>query len=199
MLKLLFVLAAGASALCNTGHAEAAIVELSYQYSGTGSQNFPSNTVLMIEGTCTSACDIIPIMMHISGTGPGFGMASGWGAGASVTVSDNLADTTSFSVSTGNFPGLKHETFGSFLSPSTIPSTLFVSTSGFITSTGGPATIDYSIRIALPDGLRATAAVPETSTWAMIILGFGGLAWMSRRRSRYIQNLAKTTQPAATC
>jgi hypothetical protein len=36
----------------------------------------------------------------------------------------------------------------------------------------------------------ATAAVPEPSTWAMMILGFAGVGFMAYRRSRKDQGLA---------
>jgi hypothetical protein len=35
-----------------------------------------------------------------------------------------------------------------------------------------------------------TAAVPEPSTWAMMLLGFGGVGFMAYRRSRKDQGLA---------
>lgn len=41
----------------------------------------------------------------------------------------------------------------------------------------GPATL----YISLPDGVYI-AAVPEPSTWAMMILGFAGLGFMAYRR-----------------
>jgi hypothetical protein len=50
---------------------------------------------------------------------------------------------------------------------------------------------DYQVRVALtlPAGV---AAVPEPSTWAMMILGFLGLAWIGYRRPRKHPALASS-------
>ena len=72
----------------------ASAVTLSYEYSGTGSVGFQSDTTLNIGGTCSSPC-VISATMTIAGNGPAFNQSipSGWGAGASTTVTDNLGDT----------------------------------------------------------------------------------------------------------
>jgi hypothetical protein len=38
--------------------------------------------------------------------------------------------------------------------------------------------------------LQGVSDVPETSTWAMMILGFAGVEFMAYRRSRKAQGLA---------
>jgi hypothetical protein len=62
---------------------------------------------------------------------------------------------------------------------------------GFLTFGHGYASIygsGYTIGIVLPDGLSVageapiTSAVPEPSTWAMMILGFAGVGFMAYRR-----------------
>ncbi|HEX5262037.1 MAG TPA: PEP-CTERM sorting domain-containing protein [Phenylobacterium sp.] len=46
--------------------------------------------------------------------------------------------------------------------------------------TNGQGLLDYQF-----DGVSGTASVPEPSTWALMLMGFGGLAWSLRRtRSR---------------
>jgi hypothetical protein len=52
-------------------------------------------------------------------------------------------------------------------------------TSGTFTSSGGGFADLKQLRVTL-----ATAAVPEPATWAMILLGFGGIAISLRRRRR---------------
>jgi hypothetical protein len=50
-----------------------------------------------------------------------------------------------------------------------------------ITQLSGPATLDYS---TLSYSLASPAAVPEPATWAMMIVGFGGVGALMRRRRR---------------
>jgi len=51
---------------------------------------------------------------------------------------------------------------------------------------GGSASIDDPFQLALPDGVTATfasaSAAPELSTWAMMLLGFAGVGFMTYRR-----------------
>ena len=78
---------------------------LSYEYSGTSSVSFQSDTTLNLGGTCSSPC-VIFADMTIDGSGPEFNpsIPSGWGAGASATITDNLGDTMSLAVNAGDFP-----------------------------------------------------------------------------------------------
>jgi len=55
--------------------------------------------------------------------------------------------------------------------------------------TNGVSQLDYQF-----DGVSAVAGVPEPSTWAMMLIGFGGLAW-SLRRAR-ARNSALMVAPA---
>ncbi len=47
-----------------------------------------------------------------------------------------------------------------------------------------PSPSDFSVFVTLPDGfsIEGVAAIPEPSTWAMMILGFAGIGFMSYRR-----------------
>jgi hypothetical protein len=121
--------------------------------------------------------------MTINGTGPAFNpsIPSGWGAGVSATVTDNLGDTTSFAVNTGDFAGPKHEIFGSVFFASVLPSTLGISTSGFASISGGPATVDYSINISLPNGAYVT---PLPAALPLFAAGLGALGLLGWRRKR---------------
>ncbi len=163
----------------------ASAVTLSYEYSGTGNVNFQSDTTLDIGGTCSSPC-VISAVMTINGTGPAFNpsIPSGWGAGVSATVTDNLGDTTSFAVNTGDFPGTQHGIFGSVIFASVLPSTLGISTSGFASILGGPATVDYSINISLPNGAYVT---PLPAALPLFATGLGALGLLGWRRKRRLE------------
>jgi hypothetical protein len=64
--------------------------------------------------------------------------------------------------------------------PSDTP--LYFTSSGSVFSNSG--NVDLQIELWLPDGLtvNSVAAVPEPSTWAMMILGFAGVGFMGYRR-----------------
>jgi hypothetical protein len=47
---------------------------------------------------------------------------------------------------------------------------------------------DVEIFVTLPDGF-SVAAVPEPSTWVMLLLGFAGIGAISRRRSSRLESL----------
>jgi PEP-CTERM motif len=51
---------------------------------------------------------------------------------------------------------------------------------------------DVMVFATLPDGFSVTNAVPEPSTWAMMILGFAGLGFMAYRRKNNQTKMAKT-------
>jgi hypothetical protein len=53
------------------------------------------------------------------------------------------------------------------------------STLGFIDPSFSPV-----LSIDLTDGLSISSAVPEPSTWAMLILGFAGIGFMAYRRRK---------------
>ncbi len=160
----------------------ASAVTLSYEYSGTGNLSFQSDTTLNIGGTCSSPC-FVSALMTIEGTGPAFNpsIPSGWAASAFATVTDNLGDTMSLAVNTGDTPGTKHEIFGGVFFPSTLPRTLDISTSSFASIFGGPATIDYSVEIGLPTGAFVT---PLPAALPLFATGLGALGLLRWRRKR---------------
>jgi hypothetical protein len=164
----------------------ASAITLSYEYSGTGNVNSQSDTILNLGGTCSSAC-VISAVMTIDGNGPAFNpsLPSGWGAGASATVTDNLGDTMSLAVNTGDFPGTGHQIFGNFLLASILPSTLNISTSSSAFMLGGSGTVDYSINIGLPNGVYVT---PLLDTLPLFATGLGLIGMLGWRRKRKVSS-----------
>jgi hypothetical protein len=160
----------------------ASAVTLSYEYSGTGNVGFQSDTTLNLGGTCSSPC-AISVVMTIAGTGPTFNpsIPTGWEAGASTTVTDNLGGTSSFAVSTSDFPGVYRETFGGLLLASILPNTLDISTSSFAYILGGLGTVSYSINISLPSGAYVT---PLPAALPLFATGLGALALLGWHRRR---------------
>jgi hypothetical protein len=108
------------------------------------------------------------------------GALTGWAITISATVTDDIGDDLLLGVSDSNGPGTKYFVGDAFISSQ--PSVINISTTlnGF--SMGGDATFDYSVRISLPDGLTAAPAVPEPSTWMMLLIGFAGIGFMTYRR-----------------
>lgn len=163
----------------------ASAVTLSYEYSGTGNVSFQSDTTLDLGGTCSSPC-VVSALMTISGNGPVWNpsIPSGWGTGASATVTDNLGDTMLLGVDTGNYTtGTKHEIFGGVFFPSALPTTLDISTSSLASILGGSGTIDYSINISLPAGLYVTPLPAALPLFASGLGALGLLFWRRRREA----------------
>jgi hypothetical protein len=162
----------------------ASAVTLSYEYSGTGSLSFQSDTTLNIGGSCSSPC-FVSALMTINGTGPAFdpSIPSGWAATASATVTDNLGDMLSLAVNNGDTPGTIHEIFGGVFFPSTLPSTLDISTSSLASILGGPGTIDYSINITLPNWAFVTPLPAALPLFATGLGALGVLQWRRKRKS----------------
>ena len=68
----------------------------------------------------------------------------------------------------------------------------YISVSRYVTTTGGAIAPEVQIYISLWPGFTAefaprVAAVPEASTWAMMLLGFAGVAFMAYRQKRALQ------------
>jgi hypothetical protein len=163
----------------------ASAVTLSYEYSGTGSVSFQSDTILNIGGTCSSPC-VISALMTIGGNGPVWdpSIPSGWGTFAFANVTDNLGDTMSLGVNTGNYTsGTKHEIFGSIFFASVLPSILDISTSSFASILGGPGTVDYSINIGLPAGAYVTPLPDALPLFATGLGLIGMLGWWRKRKA----------------
>jgi hypothetical protein len=171
-------------AVCNLLPTTASAVTLSYEYSGTGNVSFQSDTTLNLGGTCLSPC-VISAVMTIAGAGPAFNPSfpSGWTAGASATITDNLGDKTSFPVNTGDVPfGTFHEINGSFLLESVLPSALDISTLSFASFLDGPGTVDYSISISLPNGAYVTPLPDALPLFATGLGLIGMLGWRRKRK-----------------
>ncbi len=58
---------------------------------------------------------------------------------------------------------------------------LFVDLDSNIFALGDTVTVNFALPVA---------AVPEPSTWAMMVVGFCGLGWLARRRSKPLQRAA---------
>lgn len=93
-------------------------------------------------------------------------------------VADSLSSITFF---TSGQSGLFDLNFASggvvSLYGADIGSTLTISTGSF------PATIGLDGGAAIGSGVVNVGAVPEASTWAMMLAGFAGLGWLGYRRS----------------
>jgi hypothetical protein len=181
----MIVLTAGAGSV--TG---ASAVTLSYEYSATGNVSFQSDTTLNIGGTCSSPC-VISALMTIDGTGPAYktSVPSGWGAFASAAVTDNLGDTVSLEVNSGDVPGSEHQEFGGVFFASALPSTLNISTSSLASILGGSGTIDYTLNITLPNGAYVT---PLPAALPLFAAGLGALGLIDWRRRRRFSPRAET-------
>lgn len=158
----------------------ASAVTLSYEFGGTGTQTFQSDTTLNIGGTCSSPC-VISALMTISGHGPAASSISGWASTATGTVTDNLGDLLTLGVSAGD-KGSSHPNNGGVFFASALPSVLNISTSSLASFLGGAGLVDYSINISLPDGAYVTplpAALPLLATG---LGAFGLLGWWRKRK-----------------
>jgi hypothetical protein len=166
----------------------ASAVTLSYEYSGTGSADFGSETTLNLGGSCSSSC-VISAMLTMSGTGPAPSATSGWAGQTSATILDNLGDSLHLAVNAGDI-GTNHTTFGGVLFPAVLPATLDISTLSLASFLGGPGTIDYSLSINLPAGAYVTP-LPDTLTLFATGLGFIGMfaLWGRRRKASRLKCL----------
>jgi len=80
---------------------------------------------------------------------------------------------------TGNIPNASHGFTGWRLANMTFKATGPTETLSFL-ATGGPRAAVPPF--ALLDGVSLTGGAPEPATWAMILVGFGGIGAMVRRR-----------------
>ena len=179
--RLCCVVALAVGGLHATG---ASAVTLSYEYSGVGSANFQSETILNLGGSCASPC-IISAVLSMSGTGPSASVTSGWAGQASATILDNLGDNLHLAVNAGSV-GTNHPINGGVLFPSVSPNTLDISTMSLASFLGGSGTIDYSIDIGLPPGLYVTP-LPESLPLYMTGLAVLGLIiWRQGRQAQLV-------------
>jgi hypothetical protein len=119
-------------------------------------------------------------------------------AGFAATLSSFALDVAGFSPTTLTFYDQDFNvlsatsvtlTLGAFTDPGVYSHYSVTSTNGIGGfSFSGAATGNTSID-NLEASTEATSAVPESSTWAMIILGFGGVGFMAYRRSRKDEGL----------
>jgi PEP-CTERM motif len=96
-----------------------------------------------------------------------------------------------------SFAGGSASTLGTELASHTFPVGLTTGSAGPIDAPFGPFNADalqYSIAFTAPGqsfggSAELTSGVPEPSTWAMLIIGFGFLAWgaATRRHARYLE------------
>jgi hypothetical protein len=142
------------------------------------------STVVGIAGTNPSY-DGIGMNIRITGDGPPWdGFDGGWYAVGTGTITDNFGDSFSRTVNTGCGPCINEDFTGGGFSFSSIPTSLQIDLGVFI-FLGGPADATVTLTVFLPDGLYFTGAVPgvpETATWAMLLLGFCGLGFLAHRR-----------------
>ena len=160
----------------------ASAVTLSYEYSGTGSVSFQSDTTLNIGGTCISPC-VISALLTMSGTGPPRSPTTGWAGQTFATIMDNLGDNLQLAVNAGNV-GTNHPINGGVLFPSSLPSTLDISSMSLASFLGGPGTIDYSLSISLPAGAYVTPLPDGLPLFATGLGLIGMFAWWRRRREQ---------------
>jgi len=159
----------------------ASAITLSYEYSGTGSVNFGSETTLNLGGSCFSPC-VISAQLTMSGTGPAPSATSGWASQTSATILDNLGDSLHLAVNGGDV-GTNHTIFGGVFFPALLPNTLDISTLSLASFLGGPGTVDYTLSINLPAGAYVTP-LPETLPLFATGLGIIGLFAFWRRRTQ---------------
>jgi hypothetical protein len=182
----LFILMSGAFPnKATAGVVYTAQYEITFGPGFTG--NVPlNNTVLDIAGSCSAFCGSSAVFLAVTRvSGPAFDGATGagWTINITQSVTDELGNQYSNGgVDDGNFFGSWHQTGDAFDLYPGPPQQLYLSTSYNGFSNGGVAIVDYSISIFIADGLTATPAVPEPSTWAMMLLGFAGIGFMAYRR-----------------
>lgn len=169
------VLAAGAGF-----STRASALTLSYEYGGTGTQTFQSNTILNIGGTCSSPC-AISALMTIGGNGPPASSMSGWASTATGTITDNLGDLLTLAVSAGDVGSSRPNNGGVFF-VAALPSVLDISTSSLANFLGGSGMVDYSIKISLPDGAYVTPLPAALPLFATGLGAFGLLGWRRKRK-----------------
>jgi hypothetical protein len=99
-----------------------------------------------------------------------FNLLSGSAKTLSVTLTDNLGETQTIDLSNASGSNIFDVIAG--------PGQSYVSAS--FTSTGGGFDTFKQLRLVL----GTSAAVPEPATWAMMLLGFGGIGVAMRRRRK---------------
>lgn len=105
------------------------------------------------------------------------------------TILINLSGSTSFSNDLNGFLGTGTGRFDFVAFTTDLPdNTVTIESVGPLT---GSITYDYT-----PNGLALAPSVPETSTWAMMLIGFAGLGFAGRSARRVFVN---RTRSAGVC
>lgn len=205
----LSLLAAGAAAalLATAGSAGAAITLSAGQFGGTGVHSDPGLVAQTVTGTAGS--DVVSlsttgnVFLHTSGGGESdFNAVNSTDTGSLLMTDLSVDFTFSYDAVTFNLSPPNGETSDMFLSVNggaftfSVPNAVITDPLGngenkfVLSATGGDAihTLDFSfdpgvdhiqqIRVGNP----IAGVVPEPATWAMMILGFGGVGSLLRRR-----------------
>jgi hypothetical protein len=148
-----------------------------------------STVVLGIAGT-NPLDHFISFNFLMTGDGPPwdsdpYNPYSGWNAVGWGTITDNFGESVSTGGNVGSCQCLMHSETGGLFFFSSIPTSLEIDMLVEI-QVGDPTTVaTATLNVSLPDGLYFTGAVPavpEPSTWAMMIIGFAGIGFMAYRR-----------------
>ena len=104
--------------------------------------------------------------------------------GVSFDINSSSFSQWSINLDSGNFYNLGLSSAVDY----SVPGMLYLNLHGDggynVQRTQGPDVINYGTFTIGPPGTEVTAAVPEPSTWAMMILGFLGLGFVGYRRNR---------------
>ena len=131
-------------------------------------------------GACTSTfCDTVTLNLNFFGSGAGAMVREAFSP-----ITNNLGETAGVMADFSNVGGHYASLVG-VVEPFTTREGISFTTSWdthIDYLSGCCLTLDGSARISLPDGITIATSVPEPSTWAMLLLGFAGIGFMTYRR-----------------
>jgi hypothetical protein len=152
----------------------------SFQITGKGGGNFNDNELIM--GTFNSAVQLTAVQLSLVNATDTLYL---WGVAADDTLSAiGYAGAISGGPTGTVVTSLGGGTYDVAFSPVTAAFTRFL----FTTTTDGPSNIDgyrlnsVSFQAPPPPPPPPQEGIPEPATWAMMLMGFGGLGAMLRRR-----------------